>query len=64
MRFEWDGEKSRTNRRDHDGIDFDVARRVFDDPNVLIEADRVEDGEERLHAIGRISALVLTVVTL
>jgi uncharacterized DUF497 family protein len=36
VHFEWDENKNRANRRKHDGIDFDLARRVFDDQNVLI----------------------------
>ena len=62
MRFEWDESKNLANRRKHDGIDFDLASRVFDDEDALIEVDRVVDGEERLHAIGRVSQLVLVVV--
>ena len=63
MQFEWDENKNRVNRRKHDGITFHLARRAFDDPNVLIEEDRVaEDGEELFHAIGRINNLVLLVV--
>ncbi len=62
MRFEWDESKILANRRKHDGIDFDLASRVFDDEDALIEVDRVVDGEERLHAIGRVSQLVLVVV--
>ena len=52
MRFEWDSGKDRSNQRKHDGIDFEVASRVFADPNVLIYEDRVVDGEQRWHAIG------------
>jgi hypothetical protein len=62
MRFEWDESKNRANGRKHDGVDFDLASRVFSDESVLIEPDRVVDGEERLHAIGRVSQLVLLVV--
>ncbi len=63
MRFEWDENKNRLNQKIHDGVDFDLASRVFADENFLIEADRVADGEERWHAIGRVGdLLVLTVV--
>lgn len=32
MQFEWDDEKSRTNKAKH-GIDFDTARDLWNDPN-------------------------------
>ncbi|MFH1146300.1 MAG: BrnT family toxin [Pseudomonadota bacterium] len=32
MRFEWDDEKSRTNKAKH-GIDFDAAKDLWNDPN-------------------------------
>jgi uncharacterized DUF497 family protein len=63
MYFEWDADKNRINQRKHRGIDFALALRIFNDPNVLIEEDRVEEGGEvRLHALGRINQLVLLVV--
>jgi uncharacterized DUF497 family protein len=62
--FTWNPKKNRTNQRDHDGIDFDLASRVFYDADHLIEEDRIdEEGFERLHAIGRVpSGAVLLVV--
>jgi uncharacterized DUF497 family protein len=63
VRFEWDENKNRANQRKHDGIDFEFASRVFDDPQVLIEFDRVTDaGEERFHATGRVGQLIVLVV--
>ena len=32
MKFEWDDEKSRTNKAKHD-IDFNTAKELWDDPN-------------------------------
>ncbi len=62
MYFEWDANKNRINQRRHRGIDFALALRVFSDPNVLIEEDRVEDGGEvRLHPLGRMNQLILLV---
>ena len=62
MRFEWDSRKNRINQTKHDGLDFETAARVFDDPNVMLMADRIIDGEQRWHAIGAVSAALLLVV--
>jgi len=40
MRFEWDEEKNRRNLAKH-RIGFQTAKLVFEDPNVLIQEDRV-----------------------
>jgi hypothetical protein len=56
MRFEWDSKKTRINQTKHNGLDFETAARVFDDPNVVLMHDRVIDGEHRWHAIGAVSA--------
>jgi uncharacterized protein len=63
VRFEWDEEKNRINRGKH-SVSFEIAVRIFEDPNVLQFVERVEGGEERWHAIGLISGslLFLTVV--
>ena len=57
MRFEWDPEKERANIRKHHGIDFEVAAKVFDDPNFVLLKDRIDDetGEQRWHAVGEVS---------
>jgi uncharacterized protein len=53
VRYEWDERKNRENQRKHGGISFELATLVFDDPDRLIELDRVDDaGEQRWHAIG------------
>jgi uncharacterized DUF497 family protein len=62
MRFEWDGEKDRINQLKHGGLAFEIAARVFNDPNVLIRKDRVVAGEQRWHAIGTTANAVLLVV--
>lgn len=62
MLFEWDSAKAESNEAKH-GVSFEVAKRVFDDPNCLISVDAVIGGEERWHAIGAVpGALLLTVV--
>ena len=62
MRFEWDAGKDRTNQAKHDGLDFETAARVFDDPNVMFQEDRIVKGEQRWHAIGSVADAVLLVV--
>ncbi len=64
MRFEWDEAKNVTNQKKH-GISFDTAVLVFDDPNMVQFIERIENGEERWHAIGYAPGslfLILTVV--
>ena len=62
VRFEWDGEKNRSNKTKPGGIDFETASRVFADPNLLLRKDRVVDREQRWHAIGAAHKAVLLVV--
>jgi uncharacterized DUF497 family protein len=62
MRFEWDSEKDRINQAKHDGLDFETAARVFDDPHVVFMDDRIVRGEQRWHAIGAVSKALLLVV--
>ena len=45
------------------GVGFNEALLVFSDPNVIIREDRVVDGEERLHAIGYVSRVLIVVHT-
>jgi uncharacterized DUF497 family protein len=47
MRFEWDAEKNRINKQKHDGLSFESAARVFDDPHTVFRKDRVVAGEQR-----------------
>jgi uncharacterized DUF497 family protein len=61
-RFEWDEPKSQINRKKHD-LGFETAKLVFDDPNCVMFPERIEEWEERWHAIGAIEgALIVTVV--
>ena len=54
--------KSRINRTKHNGLDFETAARVFNDPNVVLLEDRLVEGERRWHVIGAVSAALLLVV--
>ena len=62
MRFEWDAAKSRINQAKRNGLDFETAARVFNDPRMVLMEDRIVEGEQRWHAIGAVSAALLLVV--
>ena len=59
--FEWDPEKARANLAKH-GIAFEDAALVWSDPLHLVRFDRVEDGQERWHALGMAAGVVLLIV--
>jgi uncharacterized DUF497 family protein len=61
MRFEWDPAKAETNIRKH-RVSFETATRVFFDPLVLIEQDRMEGGEYRWQALGAIDDYTILIV--
>ena len=61
MRFEWDENKNRENRKKH-GVSFEFAMEVFDDPFSLTSQDRIVEGEERLWTLGRVEDLNILVV--
>ncbi|MEP7355026.1 MAG: BrnT family toxin [Acidobacteriota bacterium] len=56
MRYEWDERKNGQNQRKHEGISFEFGVLVFEDEYCLVGLDRVDaSGEQRWHAIGRVS---------
>jgi uncharacterized protein len=60
MRFEWDEEKSRSNRAKHK-VSFERACRVFQDPHhVSLRDDR--ESQERWLTIGLVDGIVVLVV--
>jgi uncharacterized protein len=61
IRFEWHEAKNRSNKKKH-GIDFETAQLVFNDPHCISFVKRVNDGEERWHAIGSIENIIVIVV--
>jgi uncharacterized DUF497 family protein len=61
MAFDWDPEKARSNQAKH-GVSFDLACRVWEDPNHLLVPDRIVDGEERWHAVGLVGGIAILVV--
>lgn len=60
MRFEWDENKNRENRKKH-GVSFEIAMEVFDDPFCLTSQDRIVEGEERFWTLGRVEDLNILV---
>ena len=60
--FKWDPAKDEANEHKHD-ISFTEAISVFDDPQHIVEdVTRLEHGEMRTMAIGRVGAFVLAVI--
>jgi uncharacterized protein len=62
MRFEWDSEKDKINRKKHGGLGFKSAALVFNDPCAIFRKDRIVEGEQRWHAMGAAEGAVLLVV--
>jgi uncharacterized DUF497 family protein len=63
MRFEWDPEKNRSNRRKH-GLSFEDASGLFASDEALLEIFDSEHSnhEDRFIAVGRIELGVIVVV--
>lgn len=61
MMFEWDEDKAVKNLAKHD-VAFELAREVWDDPLHVILLDRIENGEQRWHAIGLVGSVIILVV--
>ena len=62
VRFEWDEAKNLSNQRKHDGVSFEEARHVFQDPLHISAPDRIEGGEQRWQTIGAVQGVVILVV--
>ncbi len=61
MEFEWDQQKNLANYAKHK-VSFELACLVFDDPLAAYKFDRVVDGEERWHAVGKAAGRNMLVV--
>ena len=62
MQFEWDAEKNTANKVKH-GISFEIAVRIFGDPDRLEQYDSAHDEEEdRWLTIGMVPPAVLAVI--
>jgi uncharacterized DUF497 family protein len=62
VRFEWDEAKNRSNQRKHDGVSFEEAARVFQDPLNVSVQDRIEGGEQRWQTVGAVERFMILVV--
>jgi uncharacterized DUF497 family protein len=60
LRWTWDGEKNRRNRRAH-GLSFETAQLVFDDPLAASRPDHSAN-EERWQTVGMIGGVTVFVV--
>ena len=61
LKFLWDPDKARRNLNKHD-VAFEDAELVWCDPYHLVRFDRIEEGEERWHALGLSAGVVLLLV--
>jgi uncharacterized DUF497 family protein len=61
FQFEWDPAKNLSNQRKH-GVSFEEAAQVFRDSLYVSWKERVQDGEERWQAYGKVDGLVLLMV--
>ena len=62
VRFEWDEAKNLPNQRKHDGVSFEEALCVFQDPLHVSVQDRVVDGEQRWQTVGAVQGFLILVV--
>ncbi len=62
VRFEWDEAKNRSNQRKHDGVSFEEAARVFQDPLHVSVQDRFDGGEQRWQTVGTVERFMILVV--
>lgn len=66
MLFEWDDEKEQINIKKH-GLDFEMAARVFDDPDRLEIYDELHSEQEdryiTIGMIGDVTYIVMVVYT-
>jgi uncharacterized DUF497 family protein len=59
--FEWGPAKNLSNRRKH-GVSFEEAAQVFRNPLYVSWKDRVQDGEERWQACGKVEGFFMLIV--
>ena len=63
---EWDDNKNETNKREHEGLGFELAQLIFADPNRLERLDRSKNnrsGEERWQNLGMAGKVLFVVHT-
>lgn len=59
--FEWDEHKAQINKKKH-GVSFELAARIFADPNAFSHQDRFENGEYRWQTIGMVEGCLILLV--
>lgn len=60
MRWTWDPQKDRVNRKTH-GLRLETASRVFDDPLAVTRLDETTE-EERWQTLGEVGGVIVFVV--
>ena len=63
---EWDDVKNEANKREHEGLGFDLAQLVFADPNRLERLDQSDgnvSGEVRWQTLGMVGKVLFAVYT-
>ena len=60
MRWTWDSNKARANKRKH-GLSFETVQLVFDDPLAISQLDPIS-AEERWQTVGLVGHVALFVV--
>ena len=65
MTFEWDENKDRLNQKNHDGISFEYAVRVFLDSKriEMLDENHSDESEERYNVIGCVERILFVVYT-
>ena len=66
IEIEWDDDKNETNKREHEGLGFEIAQLVFADPNRLERLDQSEKNEsweERWQTLGMAGKVLFAVYT-
>ena len=65
MTFEWDENKDRLNQKNHDGISFEYAARVFLDSKriEMLDENHSDESEKRYNVIGCVERILFVVYT-
>ena len=66
INVEWDDDKNETNKREHEGLGFELAQLVFADPNRIERIDQSKNnisGEERWQTLGMAGKVLFVVYT-
>jgi uncharacterized DUF497 family protein len=66
MDVEWDDDKNEINKREHEGLGFELAQLVFADPHRIERFDRSESntsGEDRWQTLGMAGKVLFVVYT-